>query len=104
MFKVFDLNKKVEITKDKYTVNKYGQLIVPEKELIKEKIKFTLVEPADFDYIDVFKYENYYIIHDYNTHHDKEGAWYIISNIDKLIEKKKNEYSFICYKNYMKEL
>ena len=123
MFKLFDLKEKTEIGMNKfYVISRRNSLIeikdnnvweyvtdknilvVPDSELTKEKVCFVLVEPADFDYIDVYRVNDLYIIHDYNTLHDKEGVWCIVNDIDEFIEKKKTSYSFICYKNYMKEL
>lgn len=123
MFKLFDLKEKTEIGMNKfYVISRMNTLIeikdnnvweyvtdknilvVPDSELTKEKVCFVLVEPAVFDYIDVYRVNDLYITHDYNSHHDKEGVWYIVNDIDEFIEKKKTSYSFICYKNYMKEL
>lgn len=123
MFKLFNLKEKTEIGMNKfYVISRRNSLIeikdnnvweyvtdknilvVPDSELTKEKVCFVLVEPADFDYIDVYRVNDLYIIHDYNTLHDKEGVWCIVNDIDEFIEKKKTSYSFICYKNYMKEL
>lgn len=78
---------------------------MPTADLKKHNLAFTIIEPADFDYIDVYRVNDLFVAHDYNSHHDKEGVWHIVKNIKEFKRNKSNSYSFISYgNNYMEEL
>lgn len=80
-------------------------IVIFDFELKKENLAFKIIEPADYDYIDVYKVNNFYVAHDYNLKHDANGVYYIIIDLDKFRELKRNSYSFIQFNdNYMEEL
>ena len=121
MFKVFDLKSGKEVTK-KYVLTYSGVLIdvkswscakeedflvVLNNSLTKENVAFTLIEPAEKDYVVVYKIKDNYIAFDYNELYDQQGIWYLIKDKDikKFKEIRKSNYQFIQYNdNYMEEL
>lgn len=124
MFKIFNVKTGIEvngnyaITKEGYLINYYGNgeywtfvesenvIAVAEADLKKHNLAFTIIEPADFEYIAVYKVNNLYIAHEYNTHHDEEGVWYLVTeDLSSFKRKMRNCYTFIQYNdNYMEEL
>lgn len=119
MFKVFELESGKEVTK-RYALTSSGVLIdvkswscakeedfliVLNSSLTKENKIFTLIEPANKDYVVVYKIRGNYIAFDYNELDDPQGIWYLVKDIKEFKEIRKNDYSFIQYNdNYTEEL
>lgn len=123
MFKIFELESGKEVTK-RYALTSSGVLIdfcgngefwscakeedfliVLNSSLTKENRVFTLIEPANKDYVVVYKIRGNYIAFDYNELDDPQGIWYLVKDIKEFKEIRKNDYSFIQYNdNYTEEL
>lgn len=123
MFKIFNLKSGSEVTEN-YALTSSGSLIdyrrngeywtfekkedflvVPKHKLVKENLAFIIIEPANQDYIKVYKYKEHYIAFDYNEVYDEDGVWYLVKDIKEFKVNKSNSYTFIQYNdNYMEEL
>lgn len=84
-------------------IDRSKYLIVPKMVLTKENISFTLIEPADFAYIDVYRVGVYYVAHEYSDPYDLVGIYYMVDDINKFKKDKANSFTFISYHNYMEE-
>lgn len=123
MFKIFHLKKGCEVTSNYaltssgdlvdyigngeywYFAKKEDFLVVPKHKLVKGNLAFIIIEPANQDYIKVYKYKEHYIAFDYNEVYDEEGVWYLVKDIKEFKRNKSNSYTFIQYNdNYMEEL
>lgn len=122
MFKIFNSKTGLEssynyaITKDGNIIDYYGNgeywtfvnkkdlVVIPTASLKEENLEYIIVEPADHDFIEIYKVKDYLIAHDFNSVYDKEGVWYLIKDFNDFKEEKKQTYSFIIHDNKMEEL
>lgn len=97
--------------------NRNDYVIIPTLSLTKENLVFQIIEPSEYEFIDVYKVNESYVVngtnivnehyvaHQYNTNSDLIGTYYLIKNIKEFKEYVANDYSFVSYNsNYMEEL